>query len=359
MIVGRSFGYGAILALIAGITPAAAATATALLNDYNLIVFGDVTSQSDVDGKAYIGGNLTGGSFDNHNVAAGPGINALTVGNNVSGSVTVNGPGVAIGGNLATSNYNGNGGGNAYIGGSWTGSANFNLNGSGNVYLGGTKTGTGNVNGGSLFQNQSSSSFLANVPTTATTSSIQTTLTNYSSFLGGLTANSTFSLNSGTATFNASPNAQGLAIFDITNAQSFFTSVNQITFNLNGATEIIVDVTGAGSGTLTIAANFLGGQAQTLAQDTLWNFTDATSLKIDNQFGGDILANSAAVTLNQNEEGTLVAESLVQDGEVHYDGANNNLPLAPTPVPATLPLFGGGLGLLGYLTRRRKQRSAI
>jgi hypothetical protein len=26
-----------------------------------------------------------------------------------------------------------------------------------------------------------------------------------------------------------------------------------------------------------------------------------------------------------------------------------------TPLPATLPLFAGGLGFVGYLTRRRKQ----
>jgi hypothetical protein len=29
--------------------------------------------------------------------------------------------------------------------------------------------------------------------------------------------------------------------------------------------------------------------------------------------------------------------------------------LASTPLPATLPLFAGGLGFVGYLTRRRKQ----
>jgi hypothetical protein len=32
-----------------------------------------------------------------------------------------------------------------------------------------------------------------------------------------------------------------------------------------------------------------------------------------------------------------------------------NLTAATTPLPATLPLFAGGLGFVGYLTRRRKQ----
>jgi choice-of-anchor A domain-containing protein len=343
--------------LIAGLSsPAGAVTATGLLTDYNLIVFGDATSSSDVDGKAFIGGNLTGGSFDGHNVSAGPGINALTVGGSVFGSVTVNGPGVAIGGNLATSNYNGNGGGNAFVGGNWSGSANFNLNGSGNVYLGGTKTGSGNVNGGALLQNQTSSFFTSNVPTTATVNSVENTLKSYSGFLAGLSSNSNIQISGNTATFNASPNSKGVAVFDITNAQTFFTAISQIVFDTNGAKELIVDVSGAGTN-LDIAANFLGGQASSLATDAVWNFTDATKLTVGSQFGGDLLAVDAAVTLSGNEEGTLVAASLTQNAEVHYDGANTNL-LSQTPLPATLPLFAAGLGLLGFIALRKKRMAA-
>jgi|ERR1700733_13551359 hypothetical protein len=35
-----------------------------------------------------------------------------------------------------------------------------------------------------------------------------------------------------------------------------------------------------------------------------------------------------------------------------------NGPVTATPLPATLPLFAGGLGFVGYLTRRRKQALA-
>jgi len=276
--------------LVAGLSsPASASTAASLLNDYNLIVFGDATSSSDVDGKAFVGGSLSGGGFDEHKVSGGPGVNALTVGGNLSGSVTVNGPGVAVGGNLATGNYNGNGGGNAFIGGSWTGSANFNENGSGSVYLGGTKTGSGNVNGGTLYQNQNSSSFTSNLPTTATTNSIESTLKSYSSFLGSLSPNSTFTIAGGKATFNAAPNAEGIAVFDITNAQTFFNNVAEILFDVNGAKELIIDVSGAGAGNLNINVNFLNGQAQSLATDAIWNFTDAKNITVKAQFGGDLL----------------------------------------------------------------------
>ncbi len=33
--------------------------------------------------------------------------------------------------------------------------------------------------------------------------------------------------------------------------------------------------------------------------------------------------------------------------------------IGPTPLPATLPLFAGGLGFVGYLTRRKKRAQAL
>lgn len=52
------------------------------------------------------------------------------------------------------------------------------------------------------------------------------------------------------------------------------------------------------------------------------------------------------------------------DFKINWDGTKNNYDLVSqsldpspttTPLPATLPLFAGGLGLVGYLTRRRKR----
>lgn len=39
------------------------------------------------------------------------------------------------------------------------------------------------------------------------------------------------------------------------------------------------------------------------------------------------------------------------------DGVGNGLPLTTTPLPAALPLFAGGLGMVGFLARRRKQKT--
>jgi hypothetical protein len=37
-------------------------------------------------------------------------------------------------------------------------------------------------------------------------------------------------------------------------------------------------------------------------------------------------------------------------------GGLDNLPVSATPLPASLSLFAGGLGFVGYLTRRRKRQ---
>jgi hypothetical protein len=41
------------------------------------------------------------------------------------------------------------------------------------------------------------------------------------------------------------------------------------------------------------------------------------------------------------------------------DGIGNASPVAATPLPAALPLFAGGIGLIGLLARRRKRKAAL
>ena len=50
--------------------------------------------------------------------------------------------------------------------------------------------------------------------------------------------------------------------------------------------------------------------------------------------------------------------ALVQGGDFDYNDDSfvfTNVSTSQTPLPATLPLFAGGVGLIGLLTRRRKQ----
>jgi len=270
-------------------------TPSDLMNSYNLIVFGNLTNNSQhVDGKTYVGGNVSG-SGDYNQKPVGVNLPALTVGGNFSGSANINGTGgIAVTGNFASQNYyNQNGLGTSYIGGNLTGNANFK----GDLYVGGNISGNVNVNDGTKHQNFGLGSIASHLTSPATTTAMQNTLGGYSSWLDTLTATSTITQNGMLATFNATPNANGVAVFDINNAIDFFNSINEIRFNVGSATEIVVNVSGASSGLLTIAENFLDGIAPSLGLNTIWNFTDATDIHIDRQFGGSILALLADVRL--------------------------------------------------------------
>jgi putative adhesin len=65
-------------------------------------------------------------------------------------------------------------------------------------------------------------------------------LTKLPAQLDALTANSIVTASNGTITFNASPDANGAAIFDI--ASSFLAPNSTVKLNLNGANSVIINV---------------------------------------------------------------------------------------------------------------------
>ncbi|WP_163070030.1 choice-of-anchor A family protein, partial [Acinetobacter nosocomialis] len=91
-------------------------------------------------------------------------------------------------------------------------------------------------------------------------------------------------------TFNAVPNASGVAVFNISAAD--LDKIGEIQFNLNGADTAIVNVSGAN---VTLNDNFLGG-TQGLGQHVIWNFPDAKTLNVTTAWGGSVLAPNAAAT---------------------------------------------------------------
>ncbi len=355
-------------------------SASALLNDYNVIVLGNATENSEVDGKVFIGGSLSGsGNFDTHNVQSSA-YPALTVGGSLTATnLNLNGAGGLIAGSgLSSVSFNNNGDGNIYVKGNISNvnlniqngmsvyatgnlvSSSVNINNAGNnLYLGGTAQSSNvNVNGGAGYYKNSSvpASVVPNVG--AETTEATTTLTNYSTSLNRLTANNTVTDTHGTLNFDVTSTKNGVAVFDLnSNAASLLNNASQMQFTLNGAKEVIINVSGVNSTALDIKANFLGGIATTLGTDTVWNFTDAKSITVGTQFGGDILATMANLTTRGNVEGTVVAKSLVQGAEIHYDGKQSNL-VSPVPLPGALPLMAtaiGGLFGAGSWRRRRKQ----
>lgn len=351
---------------------ASPAEAMSLLNNYNLITSGNVESYSEVDGNALIGGSLSGSTSNYHihntstsvpaltvsgNILSGANVNGagLNVGGSINGSVTMNGGGNAYVGSVAnggTLNNNANGNGATYVVGNIAGNVNTN---GGNTVYGGSLTGSANANGGGSVLNQA-----VNVPfdPASRVSSAITTLSDFSNQLAGLAANSSYSINGGKVTFNATSDSNGLAIFSISDAADFFNNAGEFEFNMGSDQRILFNVINGADTALNIHANFLAGAASNLGSNFLWNFENASSLNITAQFGGSLLALDADVSNGQNIEGALVAKSLIQHAEIHSQPLNGgfaNAVPATVPVPAAAPLFLSALaGFVGISRRNRK-----
>jgi hypothetical protein len=81
-----------------------------------------------------------------------------------------------------------------------------------------------------------------------------------------------------------------------------------------------------------------------------------------------ILLNDSSGEVSSKDTGTLPEdqEDFAYAQQASYSFGSNSDPgnwttttsVAATPLPATLPLFAGGLGFVGYLTRRKKSMAS-
>lgn len=317
-------------------------TAQETLNQFNLVVLGDAKSTSHVDGRSYIGGNLNGGTYVQHpNDTPSSNYAGLTVGGNATG-VMVNNLGAVVGGNLTGSTINS---GNTVVSGTATnnnfnGPAAVNTIGSGNNFNGGLNpalaTGT--------------------AATAATSTSFADVLTGLSFQLSGLAGTgSTVTINGSKATFNAVVGSNNVAVFDLTGIDTQLFGLSEFEFNLGSAKTVIFNSDDASA---TIGANFLGGSAQAIGAKSVWNFYNATSLTINSQFGGSILAPKASFSNMNNIEGGVYVNSLTQYGEIHlqsFTGDVPDVPSSPVPEPATMLLMGSGIAGIFAAARRKKK----
>lgn len=313
------------LALLAAAPAAAAPLTTAeILNQYNLVVFGNMTGSSEVEGRTFVGGNLSGNSmtfFTRPNTVPASAAPALTVGGNVSGG-----------------HKNINGGGNALVGGNV---ANMNMNGNGTLRAGGNVTG---VNSGTVLQNQA-----------VTIPSFEATLKASSTALAALTGVAP-GKNGNVGLFNGATPSAGLAVY--TTSFAYFSTISEISLGLNGADTVIINVSGEGG---KLSDNVLGGPFAA-AKNVIWNFHEATSLTFERQFFGSVLAPFADVKITSPIEGSLVAASMKLNAEMHLAPFAGTLPgtttgttpgVTPVPAPAALPLLLVGLAGLAAVARRR------
>lgn len=283
------------------------------LQDYNLIVFEDLTSSTNVAGKSLIGGDVNGSAAD-----FAVGLSSIP-----AGEVSLQ-----VGGNVNLTNLNLNNG-SAEIGGAITG--NLNNNGGGTVTTG--------------------------VPLDI--SAVQSQLEADSTYLAGLAANSSVSLpgtQPANVVFNASPNAQGWAIFDVNGDDIFSNNLAQsILLNANGANAILINVRGS---SVTFDQGNMGAQFNTtgITDKILWNFPEAMGLSIDvtinRELFGSVLAPTADMLVQgagNGISGSVAVKSLVLDSQVHLPMLSVDI-----PEPATAVLLA--LGLVAPMARRRSSR---
>lgn len=346
--------------LFSNIAQAAPLTATEMLNQFNMVVTGNVNSTSHVDGRSYVGGNVSGGDYVQHvNDTPASAYAGLTVGGNLVNNVHVNGLGAIVGGNVNGVNVNN---GASYVGGSAS-SSSFN----GNAWINGSAQNV-NFNGAghaASYINTNNNRPL-NAPTAAMNSALAaSTSTDFSSVMTGLsnqlssmkaTAGSSVAFSNGdrNVTFNGS-GVDGVLVFDLTALDSkiFSWNTSDISFNITNATTVIFNTDDK---TLNLSANF--NQAQSLGSKLIWNFAGAdTSVTVGRTFGGQALVADGTFSNvgGANVEGGVFAKTLNQYGELHLQSFSGSVPVAAVPEAETYAMLLAGLGLMGFMARRRKQ----
>jgi choice-of-anchor A domain-containing protein len=331
-------------------------TATQMLQQFNVVVTGNSTSTSHVQGRTLIGGTANGGEY----VQLSAGVPASNyAGLTVLGSadnIKVDNKGAVIGGSLTANNTTING--DAYVGGSSTDAHYTN----GDVWINGAAN---NVQFGGLihaasYQNINLNNKILNAPTSTMESTLAaSTSTNFSTVLTGLSsqlaalhnttgASVAFAKNDKDVTFNFTGTGS-VAVFDLTalDTRIFSGSVDDFHFNLGTATTVIFNTDNS---TLKLNGNFNNGSG--LGSQLIWNFTGLnTAVTVDKTIAGQVLvANGSFRNNNGNVDGGVYAQTLYQYGEIHQQTYTGTLPAVPEP--GTYAMLLAGLGLMGFMVRR-------
>ncbi|HEV2567531.1 collagen-binding domain-containing protein [Sphingomonas sp.] len=340
------------------------------MNKLNVIVLGNMGMTSDVEGKLFVGGNLGGsgtvasGATNGQSFVASA-FASLTVGGNLgaSGVNVLNGINlpavqVEIGGNALGLRVNA-ASSLSKVGGSFNNSG-FNPNANKKVNYGTTASNVQVQDQAFVTKDASLAAGGVNdlkAAIAATTTTFSDNFAHLSEALSGLTlANNPSSIVMGGQgpTFNVVKGSNAFALFNI---NGNLLSSPEIKFNAGaGDFPIIVNVTGTA---VNWTANAAAGFNQSLNQRIIWNFVDATTVDLQRIVHGSVLARNAAVTNSTPIEGTLVAKSFTQRGEVHLGTFNGSISFAAVPEPASWALMIAGFAMAGAATRRRSKAALV
>jgi hypothetical protein len=138
-----------------------------------------------------------------------------------------------------------------------------------------------------------------------------------------------------------------------------------------------VDCTGTATGILTLTGAYTQGNTLSATDFVSFDYTSNANTFDYNWNPSTVVTGTIPVDLpadatmtiqgatgvsfsfasNASTGGWCVGYGLTLCTPQNNADAGLNGSFSATPLPATLPLFAGGLGFVGYLTRRRKQRS--
>lgn len=319
------------------------------LSAYNLIVLGNLNSSSEVEGRTFVGGDLTGNSSN------------YLISSSVPPS-TSNVPGLTVVGNVIGGTKNLNNGSGALVGGNV--SSGFNLNGPAqSVQVGGTISNT-NVNQNTVVSGLGTSNPAFVQGLTQYGSAMGTSMTGLSQQLAQLGTTATVAMNGSTGVFNVPTAGGNPTVFNLTASQ--LAGMSAIQFNTNGANLVVVNVTGD---PINLNQNFLGG-TNNLGTSVIWNFPNAKTLNLTTAWGGSVIAPYAAATTANYIQGSAVFASLNQNGEMHIGTFANTYPFPSSPIgtsssstssssgstsipePGMIALFAGAVLALAWGRRR-------
>ncbi|RWR09760.1 collagen-binding domain-containing protein [Paenirhodobacter populi] len=283
-----------------GAAQAASLSAVELLQQYNLVVKGDLNSMQEVEGNVYVGGNLTGSALQAVKKKApvpDAGLaNVVILGDN-GVTLNINDPDVT-------------------------------------VVIGGTNTGV--VNEAGRVITGSTPADLVLDPGT-----VFSTLDQWSDDLSHLATTGTYTEGEQGYTFGAG--VYNISLDDFRKMA--------FTYDLAEGETIVFNVSGTD---LAIHKNWPGVPFE-LGRQVVWNFYEAENISIDAKVIGSVLAPNATLSsFSGSLEGSVFALAVnLTNGEIHLQQPDFDIDTPVVPVPATLPLLIGGLGALAALRRRK------